>query len=98
MIVLKIGGGAGIDHEAIFRDLKARLDEGEQAIVVHGANHEMAQLSEQLGKPPRMITSVSGYESRYTDQPASTPAATQCVPWMAIQLVQRYRRHDAHPR
>ncbi|NNF44664.1 MAG: [LysW]-aminoadipate kinase [Phycisphaerales bacterium] len=67
MIVIKIGGGAEIDHEAILRDLKRQLDGGERAVVIHGANHEMKIISEQLGKPPRMITSVSGYESRYTD-------------------------------
>lgn len=67
MIVIKIGGGAEIDHAAVFRNLKARLDAGERFVVVHGANHEMRVMSERLGHPPRMITSVSGYESRYTD-------------------------------
>jgi len=67
MLVIKIGGGAGIDHEAILRDLRQTIDGGAQAVVVHGANHEMKLLSERLGHPPRMITSVSGYESRYTD-------------------------------
>lgn len=67
MIVIKIGGGADIDYDAVFRNLKRRIDAGERFVVVHGANHEMRVVSEQLGHPPRMITSVSGYESRYTD-------------------------------
>ncbi len=65
--MIKIGGGREIDHEAIFRNLRRRLDAGERAVVVHGANYEMGVLSERLGYPERMITSVSGYESRYTD-------------------------------
>lgn len=68
MIVIKIGGGQEINHRAIFTNLKRILDRGERVIVVHGANYEMKVVSEKLGKPPRMITSVSGYESRYTDR------------------------------
>jgi acetylglutamate/LysW-gamma-L-alpha-aminoadipate kinase len=68
MIVIKIGGGQEINHRAIFTNLKSVLDRGEKVIVVHGANHEMKVVSDKLGKPPRMITSVSGYESRYTDK------------------------------
>lgn len=67
MLVIKIGGGREINHEAIFRNLKRRLDAGDKVVVVHGANYEMGLLSERLGHPPRMITSESGYESRYTD-------------------------------
>lgn len=67
MLVIKIGGGREIDHEAIFSNLRRLLDGGERAVVVHGGNHEMGVLSERLGRPPRMLTSASGHESRYTD-------------------------------
>lgn len=67
MRVIKIGGGREIRHEAIFGDLAPRWRDGEKLVVVHGANYEMGVVSEKLGKPPKMITSVSGYESRYTD-------------------------------
>lgn len=67
MMVVKIGGGPGIRHDAVFKDVKAVLDRGEKVVVVHGANHEMAVMSQRLGHRPRMLTSVSGYESRYTD-------------------------------
>jgi acetylglutamate/LysW-gamma-L-alpha-aminoadipate kinase len=68
MKVVKIGGGRDIRHEAIFADLAERWKQGEQFVVVHGANYEMGVISDRLGKPPKMITSVSGYESRYTDK------------------------------
>ena len=44
------------------------IKENTNFILVHGGSAETNLLSEQLGKPPRMVTSVSGYESRYTDQ------------------------------
>lgn len=70
MIVIKIGGGAGINHRAVFGDLRRLLDQGERAIVVHGANHAMAEVSARLGHTPRFVTSISGHESRYTDTEA----------------------------
>jgi len=68
MIVVKAGGSAGIDLNAVCQDLAALLHEGERMVLVHGGSHETNILSEQLGKPPRMVTSVSGMESRYTDR------------------------------
>ncbi len=67
MLVIKIGGGAaigerGFNHFA--RDLAA-LDQ--PAIIVHGGNAELSQLSRDLGRPPRMVTSASGRVTRYTD-------------------------------
>lgn len=67
IIVLKIGGGRDVDHEAVFSDLKLHIDAGNAFVVVHGANYEMDRLSERLGKPPVTLHSVSGYVSRYSD-------------------------------
>jgi acetylglutamate/LysW-gamma-L-alpha-aminoadipate kinase len=67
MIVVKIGGGREIRHREILVDLKRHQDAGESFVVLHGANHEMGLISEQLGHPPHFVTSVSGHESRYTD-------------------------------
>ena len=68
MIVVKIGGSAGVDLDAVCRDLAALTKAGQQIILVHGGSHETNMLSEKLGKPPRFVTSVSGMESRYTDR------------------------------
>jgi acetylglutamate/LysW-gamma-L-alpha-aminoadipate kinase len=64
MIVVKIGGGKGTDYDEILRDIAGRKD----VVIVHGGNYETSVISEKLGKPPRMVTSVSGHESRYTDR------------------------------
>jgi [amino group carrier protein]-L-2-aminoadipate 6-kinase len=68
MIVVKIGGSAGVDLDAVCRDLAQLTKAGQQLILVHGGSHETNLLSEKLGKPPRFVTSVSGMESRYTDR------------------------------
>jgi [amino group carrier protein]-L-2-aminoadipate 6-kinase len=68
MIVVKVGGGKGINYEAVTDDLAELHKSGEKVILVHGGNYETNLLSEKLGKPPKFVTSVSGYESRYTDR------------------------------
>jgi len=68
MFVVKVGGGDGINLDAVCSDFAAVLKSGKQAVLVHGGSFETNQLSTKLGKPPKMVTSVSGYESRYTDR------------------------------
>lgn len=62
-IVVKLGGGEGIDPEPTLADLSTTDD----YVLVHGGSHETNVLSERLGRPPRFVTSVSGHTSRYTD-------------------------------
>jgi len=64
VLVIKVGGGKGIDLENVVQDLVGQKD----FILVHGGSHETNVISEQLGKPPRFVTSVSGHTSRYTDR------------------------------
>ncbi len=64
MIVVKTGGSRGINLDYVLEDLARQT---EPLVLVHGASDELNRISEQLGKPPRMVTSPSGYTSRYTD-------------------------------
>ena len=66
--VVKIGGTEGVDFSAICNDAAALLKQGIQLVFVHGGSAEANSLGEALGTPPRMITSPSGYTSRYTDR------------------------------
>ena len=68
MLVIKVGGGEGINYDYICEDIAEIIKKGIKIILVHGGSHEANVLSEKLGKPPRFVTSVSGYESRYTDR------------------------------
>jgi acetylglutamate/LysW-gamma-L-alpha-aminoadipate kinase len=68
MIVVKAGGGEGLDMSGVVADVAALVKEGEQVVLVHGGSHETTVISEKLGHPPRFVTSISGHSSRYTDR------------------------------
>jgi acetylglutamate/LysW-gamma-L-alpha-aminoadipate kinase len=68
MLVVKAGGSEGLDMEAVCADIAEQVAQGEQVVLVHGGSHQTNVISEQLGKPPRFVTSVSGHVSRYTDR------------------------------
>ena len=66
--VVKLGGTEGVDFSAICNDVAELLKEGQKFVLVHGGSAEANSLGESLGTPPKMITSPSGYTSRYTDR------------------------------
>jgi acetylglutamate/LysW-gamma-L-alpha-aminoadipate kinase len=68
MLVVKIGGASGINIKSIVADIATQTASGEKLIVVHGGSELATELGEQLGYPPRFVTSVSGHTSRYTDK------------------------------
>lgn len=65
MIIVKIGGGKTINHQAIINDLSKLED---KFIIVHGANSLRDELLEKLNKEKKVITSASGYSSVFTDE------------------------------
>ena len=67
-IVVKMGGAAGVNLDTIAADVAASVQQGQQVVLVHGGSDETNKLSEQLGHPPRFVTSPSGFSSRYTDR------------------------------
>ena len=66
IIVVKLGGTEGVDFSAICADAAELLSQGKKLVFVHGGSAEANALGESLGAPPKMITSPSGYTSRYT--------------------------------
>ncbi|MGN6756467.1 MAG: [LysW]-aminoadipate kinase [Thermomicrobiales bacterium] len=65
MLVIKLGGSAGINYEA-FLDNLARVEE--PVVFVHGGNAEFDRVSKLLGIAPRHVTSSTGQSSRFTDR------------------------------
>lgn len=68
VIVIKLGGTAGVEFSAICADAAELLAQGQKLVFVHGGSAEANALGEALGTPPKFITSPSGYTSRYTDR------------------------------
>jgi [amino group carrier protein]-L-2-aminoadipate 6-kinase len=66
--VVKLGGTEGVDFSAICNNAAELLKQGKQLVLVHGGSAEANSLGESLGTSPKMITSPSGYTSRYTDR------------------------------
>ncbi len=65
--VIKAGGSAGIDRDAV-ADLVAEVARGDEIVLVHGASGETDRLAAALGVPQETITSPSGHPSRRTDR------------------------------
>lgn len=65
MIIIKIGGGRDINIEGIIIDLAALT---QQFVIVHGANALRDKLARDLGQPKRILTSIKGYTSVYSDE------------------------------
>jgi len=64
VLVVKLGGGAGLDIDAVLADLASR---SQPWVLVHGGNAELNDVSRKLGHEPRFVTSPSGHTSRVTD-------------------------------
>lgn len=62
--MVKLGGGATLDIDAVLRDLAALQ---RPWVLVHGGNAELNAVSEAMGHKPRFVTSPGGYTSRVTD-------------------------------
>src|SRR3954468_13706913 len=67
MIVLKVGGGAGVDLDSVCSDVAALVQAGQQVVIVHGTSAAVDTLAARMGVPARTLQSPSGYVSRYTD-------------------------------
>jgi acetylglutamate/LysW-gamma-L-alpha-aminoadipate kinase len=68
MLVIKIGGAAGLDYDALCRDIANLWQAGQRMVIVHGGSAETNRLAEQLDHPPRFVTTAAGHTSRYTDR------------------------------
>jgi [amino group carrier protein]-L-2-aminoadipate 6-kinase len=68
LVVVKVGGGEGIDWELVCDDVAALRAAGTPLVLVHGGSAETNRIAAALGHPPRFVTSPSGYTSRFTDR------------------------------
>ncbi|MDO5562558.1 MAG: uridylate kinase [Synergistaceae bacterium] len=66
--VVKIGGAVGNKLEPLMKELSERAANGERWILVHGASGVMDALCAERGVEIRMVTSPSGYRSRFVGE------------------------------
>ncbi|NJD21946.1 MAG: [LysW]-aminoadipate kinase [Melioribacter sp.] len=65
MLLIKIGGGKELNLNGIVSDLAAL---NEKFIIVHGANALRDDLAKKLGIEKKVVTSLSGYDSVFSDE------------------------------
>jgi acetylglutamate/LysW-gamma-L-alpha-aminoadipate kinase len=92
MIVVKVGGSAGIDYDALCADIAGLRAAGRRLALLHGGSHETTLLAERLGHPPRFVTSPSGFSSRYTDRATLEIFMMACAGKANKLLVERLQR------
>lgn len=68
MLVLKIGGGEGVDISALSKNLAKIQKSDMKIVIVIGANAELSRAQEERGIIPKMVTSERGEKSRWTDE------------------------------
>ncbi|MDX1687026.1 MAG: [LysW]-aminoadipate kinase [Candidatus Promineifilaceae bacterium] len=68
MIVVKVGGGEGVNLDAVCDDVVRLIGASRPLVLVHGGSQATNELATALDHAPRFITSPSGYTSRYTDR------------------------------
>ena len=90
VLLVKIGGGAELNLEGIAADLA--LVPG-PVVVVHGANALRDRLALQLGMSKRVITSVSGYDSVYSDDGAIDLLMLAYAGLANKRIVEQLQRH-----
>ena len=90
-LVVKLGGGEGIDPHPALEDLAARWRAGERWVLVHGGSFALSSLQRRLGLEPRFVTTQSGHRSRFTDA-ASRDALAMALRAVNLDLVGRLHR------
>lgn len=90
MVLVKIGGGAAINLDGVAADIAALAG---PVVVVHGANALRDRLATELGREKRVVTSVSGYASVYSDESAIDLLMMAYAGLANKRIVERLQRH-----
>lgn len=90
LLLVKIGGGGSLNLDGIAEDLAAVPG---PVVVVHGANALRDQLAERLGLAKRVVTSVSGYDSVYSDDAAIELLMLAYAGLANTRMVEHLQRH-----
>jgi acetylglutamate/LysW-gamma-L-alpha-aminoadipate kinase len=89
ILVVKLGGGEGLDLDASCDDL-ADMARNRPMVVLHGVSALANRMCEEAGHPVQMLTSPSGHSSRYTD-PVTRDIFVQASEIANREVVERLR-------
>lgn len=96
VIVVKVGGSAGVDLDAFCADAARLHGDGMRLVIVHGGSHATDTLSSQLGHPPQTLVSPSGMTSRRTDRRTLEIFQMACRGVMNQAIVERLQRRGVN--
>ena len=96
MIVVKVGGSAGIDYDTLCADVAELWKQGQKLVLVHGGSGETNRIAELLGHPPKFVTSPSGYSSRFTDRETLEIFEMVYCGKMNKGIVERLQKHGVN--
>ncbi len=96
MLVIKLGGGPGMDIAACCDDIAALWQAGERMVILHGGADETTELGERLGHPARFVQSASGMTSRYTDRATLEILAMACAGRRNVNLVEALQQRGVN--
>lgn len=91
LLVVKLGGGEGLDMNRCVADLAA-IAASRPLIVVHGVSAAMNALCAARGVPVQTITSPTGHSSRYTDPP-TRDLFVEAAEGVNAELIAGLQRH-----
>ncbi len=94
VLVVKLGGGAGLDLAASVADL-ATVAAQRPLVIVHGVSDAANKLCEARGIPVRTITSPSGHSSRYTDA-ATRDVFVEAAAGVSAEIVRLFTAHGVN--
>ena len=96
MLVVKLGGGDGMDVEACVDDIAALWHRGTRLVIVHGGADETTELGERLGHPARFVQSPNGMTSRYTDRETVEILAMACAGRRNVTMVEALQQRGVN--
>lgn len=93
MLVIKIGGAAGVTTDGLLDEIAQYLAQPERRLVlVHGGSDLTNELATALGHEVRMLTSPNGMTSRYTDSATLRIYAMAVAGQINTELVAQLQR------
>ena len=93
MLLIKIGGGKELNLNGIISDL-ATLQE--KFIVVHGANALRDDIAKKLGIEKKVVTSLSGYDSVFSDENTIDLAMMAYAGLKNKRIVELFQQHGVN--